>query len=140
MATTSVFTTSQELIAPCGIDCRFCKAYARKKDPCFGCRDDSIPKPVTRVRCLIKTCEKLAGGTDYCIDCDEFPCVRLSRLDARYRKRYSLSVIDNLVSIREVGIRGFIEAENQKWTCLQCSGMLFMHQSQCPSCGYIWHE
>ena len=140
MATSSAFSTRLELIAPCGIDCRFCRAYARKKDPCFGCRDDSIPKPVTRVRCQIKNCEKLAGGTEYCSDCVGFPCARLSHLDERYRTRYGLSVIDNLVSIGELGIRGFIDAENKKWACPQCGGMLLMHQSQCPSCGHVWHE
>ena len=134
-------STSPDLIAPCGLNCRLCRAYAREKNPCPGCRGDDAGKPKTRVICRIKTCEKIVSGEiQYCFDCGGFPCPPLARLDKRYRTRYGTSVIDNLLSIKKVGMRAFIENENRKWTCPVCGAMLCMHEPGCLSCGYAWRK
>jgi hypothetical protein len=131
--------TSPVLIAPCGINCRLCRAYIRDKNACPGCRGEDTFKSKSCVMCKIRNCEKLVtGGMKYCFDCDEFPCGRLTHLDKRYRARYGTSPIDNLTSIREIGIRNFVENENKKWICPECGAMLCMHQPQCLSCGYMW--
>jgi hypothetical protein len=132
-------STNPTLIAPCGINCRLCRAYIRDRQACPGCRGDDTFKSISCVRCALKNCAKLAeGGFRYCFECDEFPCARLSHLDKRYRTRYGTSPIANLVSIQEIGIRNFIKNENKKWTCPQCASMLSMHKPQCLSCGYVW--
>lgn len=132
-------STQPTLIAPCGINCRLCRAYTRDKKPCPGCRHDSIWKPNACANCQIKNCQNLAaGGKKYCFSCDEFPCARVARLDKRYRTKYGTSPIDNLQSIKAGGIRKFVESENEKWTCPECGEMLCMHKPQCLSCGYVW--
>ncbi len=137
MERTTPNSTRAFLIAPCGINCRVCRAYGRAKNPCPGCRADDADKPKTRVICPIKTCDKIAKGQiKYCFDCDEFPCAPLLHLDKRYRTRYGTSVIDNLQSIKKIGIRRFVKSEDEKWTCSECGGMLCMHEAQCLSCGY----
>ena len=105
-----------KLIAPCGMNCNLCKAYLRDKDKCPGCRD--MPKGHYVRKCMIRNCKILKKQKlKFCSDkCEKFPCTRLKNLDKRYRKKYGMSMIDNLNYIKEKGIRNFIKEEKQKWT------------------------
>jgi hypothetical protein len=133
---TPILTT---LIAPCGMNCRLCRAYARNKKACPGCRGDDSGKPKTRAACRIKNCEKIVkGGSKYCFGCAGFPCVRLNHLDERYRVKYGMSMIDNLVNIKKVGIRQFSKKEKEKWACPKCGENLCVHEPQCLSCEHKW--
>ncbi len=139
MVTSTANTTHPILIAPCGIDCRLCRAFVRVRQACPGCRGGDTNKARSCVTCRIKNCEKLAAGKlVYCFDCDEFPCALITRLDKRYRTRYATSPIENLLNIRDHGIQAFITDENRKWTCPRCGVMLCMHKPQCLSCGFDW--
>ena len=141
MPATKAASTNPRLIAACGINCGVCRAHLRVKDPCPGCRADDRGKPKTRVRCRLKTCEKRSGGrAGYCYACDEFPCADLVRLDNRYRARYGVSPIDNLLRIKNGGIRKFVQSESQKWACPECEATLCMHEPQCLVCGYAWRS
>jgi hypothetical protein len=134
-------STSPELIAPCGINCRLCRAYGREKNVCPGCRGDDTEKMKSCLACRIKNCEKLVRGMlEYCYACDEFPCTLLTRLDKRYTGKYGASPVDNLLDIKEFGVAIFVENENRKWICPECGAMICMHQPHCLSCGYAWHE
>ena len=129
------------LIAPCGLNCRLCRAYVRDRKACSGCRGDDGLKSRNCVSCPIRNCPQRAdGGLVYCFDCDLFPCARLRRLEKRYAVRYGVSVLDNLRQIRAGGIRSFIAAENGKWRCPDCGAMLCMHKAQCAVCGRIWRD
>ncbi len=127
------------LIAPCGMNCCLCRAYRREKKACPGCRRDNSVKPKTRVVCRIKTCEKMRrGNARNCSSCEGFPCDTLRHLDERYRTKYGMSMIDNLVHIRKFGIRHFIKSEKDKWTCPECGQLLSVHRPLCLSCGHKW--
>lgn len=127
------------LIAPCGMNCRLCRAYIREPNACPGCRADDADKPKTRLVCRIKTCERIANGrARYCSGCDEFPCNSLAQLDKRYRTKYGLSMIENLNNMRDIGIRSFVQNEKQKWACPACGNMICVHVPQCLSCGRKW--
>jgi hypothetical protein len=133
--------TRAALIAPCGMNCRLCTAYAREKKPCPGCRLESASKAKTRVLCRIKNCSKLRmQEIRFCFDCDEFPCARLAHLDKRYRSKYGMSMIENLSHIKQFGIRRFLRSENEKWRCHRCGEVICVHKSQCLSCGRAWHR
>ena len=122
------------LIAPCGINCALCFAYQRDTNHCPGCRDDSVPKPKTRVRCVIKNCEKrLQNGWLNCSPCPR-PCARLKKLDARYREKYNMSMMDNLACIKENGIRTFLAQQSKQWTCPTCHGLICVHKGKCLKC------
>jgi len=124
------------LIAPCGINCAVCRAYLRERNPCPGCRADDAGKPKTRVNCKIKTCNQIIEEEhEYCYQCDEFPCKRLLTLDKRYRKRYNMSVVENLENIRDTGMEQFLENEKTKWTCMECGGTICVHNGSCIGCG-----
>ncbi len=139
MIVTSASRNKAKLIAPCGINCRLCRAYGRERNPCAGCRAGGNFKFKSAVQCSVH-CEKLAAEEiRYCFECDEFPCKRLAHLDKRYRTRYGTSPIENLKRIRANGIRMFVRNENEKWACPQCGAMLCMHNPQCAACGYQWN-
>ena len=137
----SAAVTHAALIAPCGMNCRLCMAFARERKPCPGCRFDSASKSKSCMLCRIKNCTKLQGEKiRYCIDCDEFPCERLKHLDKRYRLKYGMSMIENLSCIEQKGIRRFVRCENEKWKCPRCGELLCVHKPQCLSCGRVWHR
>lgn len=131
--------TTTTLIAPCGINCRLCRAYTRKKKPCPGCQMEGPFKSTYCVTCKIKTCQKrVSGEIENCLQCDTFPCTRLKHLDKRYRTKYGTSPIENLISIQKIGMARFVKNQNKEWTCPQCGGMICMHTPQCLTCGYAW--
>jgi hypothetical protein len=124
------------LIAPCGMNCSLCMAYLREKNPCPGCRGDDAGKPITRWQCKIKTCEILQRqGFKFCFPCQEFPCARLKHLDKRYQTRYGMSMIENLDTIQNRGIRKFLASERARWACPECGGTICVHNRYCYDCG-----
>jgi rubrerythrin len=80
------------------------------------------------------------GKMEFCFECDEFPCVRVAHLDKRYRTRYGLSVIDNLINIQNLGVDWFVNSENMKWACPNCGEIVSMHKPLCPGCGVEWRK
>jgi hypothetical protein len=128
--------TKYSLIGPCGMNCGICMAYLREKNKCPGCRGASVDKPVTRVRCKIKTCNIFQNDSaKFCFECSDFPCERVKHLDKRYRTKYNMSMIENLEYIRDYGFRKFIKNEDVKWTCSQCEGTICVHKGYCIDCG-----
>ena len=129
-------TFSSHLVAACGMNCAICMAHLRERKPCPGCRTTDDDKPVTRVRCKIKTCSKLGkGGNGFCYGCDEFPCENLTRLDTRYSTKYHMSMIANLCRIKGLGMEEFLRYEAARWTCSACGGTLCLHEGKCVECG-----
>ena len=124
------------LIAPCGMNCRLCRAYGRKHKPCPGCRGSDSFKSKSCIACAIRNCPTFGKvRIEYCFGCESYPCSRLIRLDARYRARYGMSMIENLDSIEKFGIRNFVIKETEKWACPRCGEILCVHKENCPSCG-----
>lgn len=124
------------LVAPCGINCEVCIAYLREKNKCCGCRGADLNKPITRVKCKIKTCEILINNkAKFCFKCKNFPCEKQNRLNLRYKIKYNISTIENLNYIKKFGIRKFIQKEQIKWRCLECGGTICVHKGYCINCG-----
>lgn len=127
--------SAHELIAPCGMNCALCVAYQRKRNRCPGCRVDDPNKPRTRRDCKIRNCKIMRrNGKKFCAGCKCFPCAWLSRLDARYRANYGMSMIENLNDIDAGGLRNFVETEKSKWACSGCGKTICVHQPACPAC------
>ena len=92
-----------ELIAPCGMNCGICIAFfgytmsgKKRKMKCIGCKPSG--KSCAHLK---KYCKKLTNKEiEYCYQCSDFPCKQLQNLDKRYRERFNMSMIDNLVYIK----------------------------------------
>ena len=143
------------LIAPCGMNCALCIAYQGKlvdinnkgfhRKYCDGC----IPRGEGCLH-MGDACDKLKNKlVRFCYECGDFPCKRLRSLDKRYRTKYRMSMIDNLLFIDESGIEAFLDKEILKWSCSDCGGTVCCHNGLCLNCGleklrsnkkYRWNE
>jgi catechol 2,3-dioxygenase-like lactoylglutathione lyase family enzyme len=131
---------TEDLIAPCGMNCRICLGYfgytssgKRRKMKCIGCkqRDKSCAF-------LKKYCKKLTKKElDYCYECSDFPCSHLEKLDKGYRERYNMSMIENLEYIRDNGMKKFLRKQEKKYQCPECGGVVCIHNGICYSCNSI---
>jgi len=129
-----MFEMREELIAPCGMNCRLCYGYIRTRNQCPGCcaPDDNKPKSCTN--CKIVVCEKRAQNNwQTCAFCDT-PCHRLKELDKRYRSKYHMSMIENLTVIHDHGMSFFLQEQEEKYRCPLCGETLCVHRDECPSC------
>lgn len=75
------------------------------------------------MNCRLRLCDKRLGRFYYA--CDGFPCDRLKHLDRRYRERFAMSEIDNLIFIRDHGLETFLGEERRRWVSEQ--GILCVH-------------
>ena len=144
-----------DLIAPCGMNCRLCVAYQfREKDLnkkgyhrkyCPGC----LPRGENCTH-MAGSCELLANGrVRFCFECQDYPCKRLKALDKRYRTKYHMSMIENLDYIKGHGLEPFLAKESDSWRCPVCGGVICCHNGLCLDCdldtlfqnkGYRWQK
>ena len=132
----------EDLIAVCGMNCRICVGYLgytmsgkERKEPCIGCRPSD-----KNCAFIKKRCEKASNEeVDYCFECPDFPCEILEKLDKNYRKKYKMSMIDNLKFIEKNGINKFLKSEEEKYRCDECGDVVCVHTGKCYECDKISH-
>jgi hypothetical protein len=128
-------TYYRSMIAPCGMNCGSCIGFLRDKNKCYGCWMDFASKRKSCSQCKIKTCDNLRKTkSKFCYDCESFPCLRLKKLDKRYKTKYKTSLIGNLMMIKEEGIRSFLAFETKLRTCTFCGSALSVHREACLEC------
>ena len=123
------------LIAACGMNCGLCSAYHRERNQCPGCNGEDVKKPYHCQKCSIKHCRNIQDSqSKRCYECEVFPCARMKQLDKRYRTKYRMSMVENLLHIKNDGMDHFIVNENIKWRCENCGGIICVHTGACVSC------
>lgn len=127
---------TENLIAPCGMNCSLCLGYQREKNKCPGCRKVDAYESSCGRKCIIRSCQILKEKKmTFCSDkCEKYPCKRLKDLDKRYRTKYRMSMVENLEEIKKLGIKKFLENQKKKWTCKKCDGLLCVHRDFCLNC------
>jgi hypothetical protein len=129
-----------DLIAPCGMNCALCSSYLALQNDlkkrgfgmsyCPGCRPRG-----KNCAFMKKNCALLGNGlVKFCFECKEFPCDRLKRLDKRYRTFYHMSMIDNLVFLKDNGMRQFLTKQRSQWRCPKCGKTICCHNGVCYNC------
>jgi len=134
------FTADQ--IAPCGMNCGICKAYLAysRKVPykkgevshCTGCL-------VRNKNCAFikRDCPKKVGKQlKFCYECSEMPCKELAKLDALYKSRYCMSMVENQKTIQEKGMDAFLKSQAEKYRCSNCGDVISVHDRKCYACGF----
>ncbi|MBU1693535.1 MAG: DUF3795 domain-containing protein [Verrucomicrobia bacterium] len=130
----------QKLIAPCGMHCAVCSAYLAwahavprqrgKITHCEGCRPRN-----KQCAFLKKRCSRLRNNrVRFCYECPDFPCAPLSRIDARYRNNYGMSLIGNLEEIRDHGMAAFLKHQRKEHGCPSCGDWVSVHNKKCFAC------
>ena len=131
---------TEEMIAPCGLDCSLCMFAHAKEKPCRGCNADDDSKPVFCASwCKIIPCEKrVKNGYKFCDECPDYPCEDMMGRETRYTTAYPLkeSPMQNLRDIRAKGMEAFLEQERKKWSCEKCGGPICVHNALCRDCGH----
>lgn len=122
------------MLAPCGMNCAICYVHLKRKKACEGCRGRENSQPDHCRKCSIRDCVS-GRGIDFCFECSSFPCTVIKRLDKSYRQRYQVSLIENSLRIRTIGTAGHLLEEKQKWTCMECGGVISLHDRLCSECG-----
>jgi hypothetical protein len=131
---------NENLIAPCGMNCAVCSRYLAYKNDikskginhtfCKGCRQQNLDCSGIKKRCDLINNKEI----EYCFECESFPCKNINRLDARYKKFYRMSEIENLNFIKEFGVNKFIKQQMEKWKCDKCREMICCHNGICYNC------
>jgi hypothetical protein len=130
-----------ELIAPCGMNCGVCSSFlARRYDTksrgikisyCTGCRPRGKMCAFLKKRCTLLRTKQV----EYCYQCQAFPCDDLSGLDNRYKTLYHMSMVDNLVYLREHGMEKLLIQQMEHWRCPGCGEVICCHNGVCFNCG-----
>lgn len=136
---------SEVLIAPCGMNCALCSGYLAyshklkkvrgKIHYCTGCRIRNKQCAFIKGRCKNK--KLLNNEIKYCYFCKYFPCYSLKTIDERYRIRYNMSLVDNLLFIKKNGVKKFLTKEIKKWRCPRCGDIICCHNGKCYHCDKI---
>jgi len=98
---------------------------------CGGCRGDATI--AFCARCGMRKCA-MSRGYDFCSQCPEFPCETLAGFRNDDMPHHSV-VIRNLKRIGELGVKRWLEGENDRWSCPSCSRRFSWYESKCASCG-----
>ncbi|HPG41293.1 MAG TPA: DUF3795 domain-containing protein [bacterium] len=132
---------TNELIAPCGMNCAICSRYLAfknniKRSQCTGCRTQLSPCTYLFAKCtgINNTTQ---GKAVFCFECSQYPCKQIKRMEKRYKNIYKMSVIENLEFIREKGLNAFIEEQYRTYRCSRCGELISIHNKKCFKCDTI---
>ena len=120
--------------APCGMNCVVCYKHCYHQKPCAGCLNTDTGKPEHCRKCRIKDCVQLKEIT-YCYQCGDFPCRLIRNLEKSYNSRYEESLVENSEIVREEGICNFLKIHSARYTCMECGGIVSLHDKVCTECG-----
>lgn len=126
---------SADYLAPCGIDCKLCSRHLdKKRPPCAGCLRGGSVTSTHSDTCRIKQCA-FTQGLLYCFDCEKYPCVRIRRLEKRYRENYGYLLLEAGETARRQGAGALLEEQRTRYTCPACGGLICLHSGVCSECG-----
>jgi len=130
------------LAAPCGMYCGACRHYLAKskgllkernlKHGCEGCRIRNKNCAWIKKDCALLRKKEI----DFCFECKDFSCINLKKLNQRYSHDYSESLVNNLLRIKEIGVKQWFNEQEDKWRCPKCGGNVCVHDKECYDCGY----
>ena len=124
-------------LAPCGVFCGACPSFGKS---CEGCSTEDInQKRKSKWGCKIRNCCYKIKNTDFCSNCDEFPCKELGRKlynshpgDPRFQYRHE--IIENFEKLSKLGIKNYLKHQEKKWECPACNGRIHWYHYQCSQC------
>lgn len=123
-----------KLLATCGMNCAVCDKHLRTKNTCPGCQFEGAGKTARCSNCATVQCAS-ARGLTFCVDCADYPCLRIKRLDKSYKQRYNVSLIKEARDMRAMGETAYLAEQSVRWRCKQCGGVVSLHTSICSACG-----
>ncbi|MFO7625176.1 MAG: DUF3795 domain-containing protein [Anaerolineales bacterium] len=136
------------LAGSCGLFCPSCKIYIATRDradirkriaeslylptlnlECEGCRSDS--RYYYCQTCEIKRCAA-SRNLDFCGECLDYPCVKLSRFQAQ--RPHRSEVFANQDRILEAGFETWFQEMIVRYSCPECGTLNSAYHLTCPTC------
>jgi len=53
-----------------------------------------------------------------------------------YSSRFNVDLVDNLLRIKKIGVKEWLEERENKWRCPVRGGNICVHDRECYDCGY----
>lgn len=124
----------KRLIAACGLNCEVCSAHVREKNVCPGCKYFTGEESRKSCKnCAIRNCAA-ERGHDWCFECKDFPCEKMTSLIKRYKLKYDVDLIQNGHDAADDFYKFLLEQRKLN-TCPKCSGVVDQHKKICSECG-----
>ncbi len=98
---------------------------------CHGCKTDSTAMYCTG--CEMRFCAK-DKGLEYCSECTDFPCEIITDFRNDRHPHHS-AIFKNLRTIREKGLKTWLEEERVRWLCPECGTRFYWYSQYCSGCG-----
>ena len=125
-------------LAPCGVFCGACPSYEKS---CYGCAsEDRDQARQSKWSCSIRNCCYHEKGLDFCIECEEFPCLKIKkklinshRDNPKFHYRHEIPEVFS--KLREMTLSDFLQFQKQRWTCNRCGGTIRFYHYACDQCG-----
>lgn len=99
---------------------------------CFGCKSEQVTPWCTT--CDIKLCAQ-EKGYEFCFECNELPCDKMTTFIEDERCPYHLGVTKNLDFIHQNGVEAWLQAQDARWRCLECGTQFAWQDETCKNCG-----
>jgi hypothetical protein len=127
-------------LAPCGIYCGACPSFGKT---CYGCAlEDTSQKRTSKWGCKVRNCCYDERGYNFCIECEEYPCVKQNKKllkthpgDSRFRYRHELSKV--FPRLKEMNLNDYLEYQKTRWTCPICGGTIRFYHYTCDKCNNV---
>ena len=125
-------------LAPCGVYCGACPSFPTL---CTGCSSaDQVQRRTSWIGCQIRECCYEKKRILFCAECTEFPCeMILENLISSYpdnpKYDYRHEIPENVEKFRILGLEGYLNFQEQKWTCPLCGGRVTFYDYRCQKCG-----
>lgn len=98
---------------------------------CHGCKTDVTAMFCTD--CEMRLCAK-GKGIEFCNECTDFPCETIKNFRNDQSPHHS-AIFKNLRTIKEKGVKAWLEGEEGRWACKSCGKRFFWYSDKCPDCG-----
>jgi predicted RNA-binding Zn-ribbon protein involved in translation (DUF1610 family) len=99
---------------------------------CYGCKSEKVTSWCTT--CAIKLCAQ-NKGYEFCFECDELPCDKMTTFIEDERCPYHLGVMKNLDFIRQNSVEAWLQAQDARWRCPECGTKFAWQDETCKNCG-----
>ena len=86
-------------------------------------------------KCEMRLCAKEKKGATYCVDCDEYPCKKLSDYCDNDKLIHHNEFLKNLENLKKQGIKKWSKYEKDRWTCPECGTFISWFDHACVNCG-----
>ncbi len=126
-------------LAPCGVFCGACPSY---KKTCLGCASEIKSQNRTSKwwGCKVRSCCYGTQKKNYCVECDDFPCMKLKRElidshpgETKFKYRHEIPEVS--IKLRGMEVEDYLEFQKERWSCPFCGGIIHFYKYKCSKCG-----